>query len=253
MMVLKVEGLQKKFITQFWKPAKPVLLDIHFSVPKGSLCGFVGVNGSGKTTTMKCILGLIKADQGKIFINQESDPNRYKRSLSFLPERPYFHEFLTAKQTLRLHWDLSFLNSSANDSLGFEESARSVLQQVRLLDVIDQRVSTFSKGMQQRLGIAQALITRPELLILDEPMSGLDPDGRVLLKKILVEQNKQGTSIFFSTHLLSDIEEICDHAVVIDGGKMIYSGDLKTFKGEISLESQFASILKKFRGELNES
>jgi ABC-2 type transport system ATP-binding protein len=202
---------------------KQLLKTISFSVEKGSTTGFVGVNGAGKTTTLKSILGFLRIDSGQIKYFGETDFNANVRSrIGFMPERPYFYEFLTGREFLALHWELQgkVLKN------GFEERCDEVLKKVDLERGKHLRLRQFSKGMLQRIGIAQAILHNPEFLILDEPMSGLDPDGRRLVKEIMRELARSGTTIFFSSHLLQDMEELCNHVVIVDQGIILYDGSL---------------------------
>lgn len=216
---LTVEGLNKSFAGSFFEKTKQVLFDVKFSVRAGQTTGFIGVNGSGKTTSLKCILGFIHPHSGRISIfNQPISQKSVRARIGYLPERPYLYEFLTAREFLKFHWELT------GGGEGFDSACRANLERVNLLHAENKRIRTFSKGMMQRVGFAQALLREPDLLILDEPMSGLDPDGRYLIKDILRQEKKNGRTIFFSTHYLSDVEELCEDLVVIDQGRILYQG-----------------------------
>jgi ABC-type multidrug transport system ATPase subunit len=154
--------------------------------------------------------------------------------LGFLPERPYFYEYLTGKEFLALHWELRGFKCNA----AFNQRVDEVLTEVNLMRGKDLKLRQYSKGMLQRIGIAQAIIHRPEFLILDEPMSGLDPDGRYLVKQIIKNLHRLGTTIFFSSHLLQDMEELCDRLVIIDQGRIIYEGSLTTLWSKHSEQFQ---------------
>lgn len=238
--VLTVEKLNKTFKGGLFEKDSHVLRDVTFSLPEGQTSGFVGSNGSGKTTTIKCLFDFIRPNSGDILFFGKPLSSESKTRIGYLPERPYLYEFLTGMEFLRLHWNLCY-GASLKD---FYERANEALKKVNLLEAKDRRLRTYSKGMLQRVGIAQAILTRPDLLILDEPMSGLDPDGRALVKDILREEQKRGVSLFFSSHLLQDMEELCSHLVVINRGQIIYDGGLKPFMAEYqSLERAF-SVLK---------
>lgn len=216
---LKVEGLNKSFPGSAFEKSRQVLFDVSFRVRAGVTTGFIGVNGSGKTTSLKCVLGFIHPQRGEISIYGRPQSDLAVRSkIGYLPERPYLYEYLTAHEFLRFHWDLT--GGGAN----FAQACGQVLDRVNLRHAEHKRIRTFSKGMMQRVGFAQALLRDPEMLILDEPMSGLDPDGRYLIKDILREEKKRGRTVFFSTHYLSDVEELCEDLVVIDQGKILYQG-----------------------------
>jgi ABC-2 type transport system ATP-binding protein len=212
MNALEVIDLKKSF-------KKQVLAGISFAVEKGSVTGFIGANGSGKTTTLKCLFRFIYPQSGTIlFFGENKMTAQMKQKIGFLPERPYLPGFLTLQQMLRYHWRLS------GGGEGFEERADQIIRQVDLAEHRHRRLAAFSKGMQQRAALAQALLRRPEFIILDEPMSGLDPDGRVIVKNIIKEEHERGATIFFSSHLLSDMDELCTHVVMLHSGKVIYSG-----------------------------
>ncbi|MEN0058251.1 MAG: ABC transporter ATP-binding protein [Bdellovibrio sp.] len=240
MSVLSVKNLHKTFKGGLFEKDRHILQNVTFSLPEGQTSGFVGSNGSGKTTTIKCIFDFIRPDQGEILFFGKPLSRESRTRVGYLPERPYLYEFLTGMEFLKLHWNLCY-GSSLKD---FYERALEALKKVNLLEARDRRLRTYSKGMLQRVGIAQAILTKPDLLILDEPMSGLDPDGRALVKDILKEEQKRGVSLFFSSHLLQDMEELCSHLVVINRGQILYDGVLNSFMAEFqSLERAF-SVLK---------
>lgn len=241
MAVLEIRKLNKTFKGGLFEKNRHVLKDVSFALPEGETSGFVGSNGAGKTTTIKCIFDFIRPDSGEILFFGKPLDNELKTRIGYLPERPYLYEFLTGMEFLRLHWNLCY-GSSLKD---FYDKAHEALKKVDLFEAKDRRLRTYSKGMLQRIGIAQAILTRPDLLILDEPMSGLDPDGRAMVKDILREEQRRGVSLFFSSHLLQDMEELCTHLVVVNRGEIIYDGVLASFMSEYqSLEKAF-SVLKK--------
>jgi ABC-2 type transport system ATP-binding protein len=243
--VLEVEGLCKSFSSGLLARQRQVLFDVSFRLPKGETCGFVGGNGQGKTTTLKCLLGFIRPQKGKIHFFGEALSLENRARYGFLPERPYLYEFLTANEFLLLHWRLAG-RVSRND---FRVAAKRVLQLVGLEHVGDLRLRSFSKGMLQRIGLAQAILHDPEFLILDEPMSGLDPDGRIMVKDILREQKQRGVSIFFSSHLLQDMDELCTHLTVIDRGVIKYDGFIEGFRREHSdLELAYRALRRQQEG-----
>lgn len=219
---LRVSNLKQELASPGSK-TKLVLKGLNFSIPKGSLTGFIGVNGAGKTTTIKALLNFIHPHSGKIeFFGEVGLSHLSRQRIGFMPERPYFYDFLTGKEFLALHWKLHGLKMDQVFSYRCDE----VLRQVDLERGKNLRLRQFSKGMLQRIGIAQSIIHKPEFLILDEPMSGLDPDGRVLIKSIIRNLHSSGTTIFFSSHLLQDMEELCTGLVIIDQGEIIYEGSL---------------------------
>lgn len=236
MAILEVKKLNKIFPGGLFEKPRHVLKDVTFSLPEGETTGFVGSNGSGKTTSIKCMLEFMRPDSGEILFFGKPLNLAAKTRIGYLPERPYLYEFLTGIEFLKLHWNL--VQESNKD---FLERAHEVLKRVDLFDSRDKKLRQYSKGMLQRVGIAQAIINKPDLLILDEPMSGLDPDGRGLVKDILRDEAKRGTSLFFSSHLLLDMEELCSHLVVINKGVVLYDGELSPFM------NQYASLEDAFR------
>nr|BFD65888.1 hypothetical protein HAGR004_09100 [Bdellovibrio sp. HAGR004] len=247
MSVLSIEKLNKTFKGGLFEKDRHVLRDVSFALQEGQTSGFVGSNGAGKTTTIKCIFDFIRPDSGQIHFFGKPLTSESKTRVGYLPERPYLYEFLTGMEFLRLHWNLCY-GASLKD---FHERAHEALKKVDLFEAKDRRLRTYSKGMLQRIGIAQAILTRPDLLILDEPMSGLDPDGRAMVKDILREEQKRGVSLFFSSHLLQDMEELCSHLVVINRGQILYDGVLSSFMAEYqSLEKAFSVLKGKEEGRV---
>lgn len=239
MNALEIVHLNKTYKKGFAKV--PVLNDLSFSVPKGKISGFIGANGAGKTTLIKCALGFAKFDAGHIkYFGEEGLTNALKKRIGFLPERPYFYEFLTGEEQLKFFASLS----------GVAVPQERIDQLIKLMDLTHarhRRMSSYSKGMMQKIGIAQALIHNPELIILDEPMSGLDPDGRMNISRLIQEIAAQGTAVFFSSHLLFDAERLCDRVIVINGGRTFFEGDVRELlkdTGRKSLEEVFVTMDK---------
>ena len=248
---LVVRNLNKSYATGFFGRKKAVLEDVNFSVPQASITGFVGVNGSGKTTTIKCLLRFIFPDTRPSsaieFFGRADFPIETQKRIAYLPERPYLPEHLSAAEFLSLHWKLGH---GKKDPLAFRQACESVLTRVNLPGVEKTRLRGFSKGMLQRIGLAQALLHSPDFLILDEPMSGLDPDGRRLVKNIILEEHKRGATIFFSSHLLADMDELCTHLVVIDQRKVHFSGPVENFTHVESVNSVITYIQNNERLQL---
>lgn len=218
---------------------KQILHDVSFEIPKGSVTGFVGVNGAGKTTSIKAILGFLNYQSGQInYFGEPGLTANVKERLGYLPERPYFYEYLTGREFLGFHWELQGKKKGPE----FLKREEEVLKSVDLERGRHTRLRQYSKGMLQRIGIAQAILHRPDFLILDEPMSGLDPDGRQLIKSIMRDLSKSGTTLFFSSHLLQDMEELCDRLVIIDAGKIIFSGRIGSL-----LDTQVGDVEIAFR------
>ncbi len=219
--VLEVNGLRKSFRNPLTRQKVEALKGVSFNIQAGSITGFLGANGAGKTTSIKCLLELSFADAGEAtWFGKSGLTNEAKSKIGFLPERPYFYEYLTGKEFLHFYGQISG-RIPARD---LEARVRQLLARVGLEHAGDRPLRGYSKGMLQRIGIAQALIHRPEFIILDEPMTGLDPDGRHEVREIIQEVAAQGTAVFFSSHLLPDAESLCEHLVILKKGELIFSG-----------------------------
>ncbi|MCC6810812.1 MAG: ABC transporter ATP-binding protein [Deltaproteobacteria bacterium] len=214
-----VEAVSKSFAHDWTLKKKEVVHAISFQVARGECFGFVGPNGAGKTTTIKMLLDIIRPSAGAITLlgGRPSDP-KVRARVGFLPERPYFYEHLTAEETLTLYARLSGVDD--------RRRVREMLALVGLDAARDVALRRFSKGMLQRIGLAQALIGDTELAILDEPMSGLDPVGRRHVREIILQQRAAGRTMFFSSHILSDVEAICDRVAMVHEGRIMLTGDV---------------------------
>lgn len=219
--VLQVRGLKKTFITPFRRLRVPALKKIDFDINAGEITGFLGANGAGKTTTIKCLLELAFPDEGEItYFGQKGLSLEAKARIGFLPERPYFYEHLTGLEFLQFYGQLS----GRIRGVDLRRRAEELLERVKLQHAGARPLRGYSKGMLQRIGIAQALIHRPDFVILDEPMTGLDPDGRFEVREIIREVAQQGTAVFFSSHLLPDAEQLCRRLVIVKKGEMVFEG-----------------------------
>ena len=195
---------------------------VSFEVESGEIFGFLGPNGAGKTTTIKMLTGLISATGGEATLFDDPVPSaRALARVGFLPENPYVYPYLSPTEFVELCARLSGLSRKAA-----RDRTRQVLDQVGVLYAADRPVRRLSKGMLQRTGLAAALVSDPELLILDEPMSGLDPVGRKEVRDLILEERKNGRTIFFSTHILSDVEAMCDRVAILRRGEVVVSGRL---------------------------
>lgn len=240
MAILTVNNLTKRF------DSKTVVEDLSFTVAEHSIFGFLGPNGSGKTTTMNMILGLLKPTNGTITVCGESvtyGETKTNRFVGYLPDVPQFYDFMNAYEYLKLCGEITGLSTT--------EVKRKSDELLTLVGLNHEggRVGSFSRGMKQRLGIAQALLNEPRLLICDEPTSALDPIGRKQILDILHEV-KGKTTVVFSTHVLSDVERICDTIAVLHEGKIALSGklsDIKTRHQQESLHVAFRSVADKNR------
>ena len=214
---LDVKGLSVSYKSGLFKPARRVVHDLSFSVQPGEVVGFLGPNGAGKSTTIKAIMGFVLPEAGEttVFGLPAGSPEA-KARIGYLPEVALYYPFLTPLETLRLYGKLQGLSGKA-----LETESLELLRRVGLEGREKQQLRTFSKGMQQRLGIAQALLGKPALLVLDEVSSGVDPIGRRHLRELLGEVRQQGTTIFFSSHELDEVAQLCDRVILIYGGRVV--------------------------------
>jgi ABC-2 type transport system ATP-binding protein len=228
MDVIRIEGLTKRFRSGWpGRPPATVLDGLSLSVRAGEIYGYLGPNGSGKTTTIKVLMGLIRATAGtvEIFGKPVGDVET-RRRIGFLPEAPYFYDYLTAEEFLTFYGHLAGM---AREVL--LTRVPHLLEMVGLAEARTRQLRKFSKGMLQRVGLAQALIHDPELVILDEPMSGLDPIGRKQVRDLILGLRDQGKTVFFSTHIIPDVEMICDRVGVIVMGKLLATGRVDELAG----------------------
>ncbi len=228
MSAIRTVDLRKTFRTGFFMRPFEALSGVDLEVREGEIFGFIGPNGAGKTTTIKVLTGLIHASGGEAWINgiPVSDPE-CRRGLGFLPEGTYFHDYLTGAEFLDFHGRLLGVSKERR-----RESIPMLLERVGIPHAADQRIRSYSKGMRQRVGLAQALIGDPNLLILDEPMSGLDPIGRRDVRELFLSLRDDGKTIFFTSHILQDAEVICDQAAIILGGRIVQHGYLQELLGQ---------------------
>jgi len=248
---IRIRDLRKNFRLGFIPKTRPVLKGITFSVREGEIFGYLGPNGAGKTTTIKCLLGLIRPDAGTVDIfGRSSLSPRSRETLGFLPENPYFYDYLTAREFLAFTADLFGL--ARRDKA--ERIAR-LLKLVGLERAADLPLRKYSRGMLQRAGLAQALINDPKLVILDEPLGGMDPLGRKEIRDIIVRFKDEGKTVFFTSHILQDIEMICDRVAIIVGGRIVKEGALRDLVSEKVLftEVTVAGVAAEAFGDLGES
>jgi ABC-2 type transport system ATP-binding protein len=242
--VIRVEGLKKEFRQGFFMRRVLAVKDVSFEVQRGDIFGFLGPNGAGKTTTIKMLTGLIRPSAGKAELFGQPIPSRSALArIGFLPENPYVYPYLTPTEFVELCGRLSGLRGAS-----VHERTRRVLDQVGIAYAADRPVQRLSKGMLQRTGLAAALVSDPELLILDEPMSGLDPVGRKEVRDLIVEERKRGRTIFFSTHILNDVETLCDRVTILRKGEVVVSGRIADLlrqdarRTEVTLSGNFVEL-----------
>jgi ABC-2 type transport system ATP-binding protein len=220
---LEIAGLTKSFPYGFLhRKTRRVLGPLDLRLEKGEVFGYLGPNGAGKTTTLKALMGFIRPDAGTIRVlgYDWADP-AWRARTGFVPEQPYFYDYLSAAEYMDYSGRLLGLPSAER-----ARRSRALLERVGLDAARDRALRRYSKGMLQRLGLAQALLGEPELLILDEPMSGLDPLGRHLVRNLILEQQDQGRTVLFSTHILSDAEALCDRVALLREGRVVGAGRL---------------------------
>src|SRR5881397_2743857 len=232
-----VHGLTKIFPVPFHRQSVVAVKDLNLRIEPGEVYGLLGPNGSGKSTTLKIILGLVSPTHGrtKIF-GRDSSLVESREAVGFLPENPYFYRFLTGEETLKFFGKLCRLNGSR-----LNDRVRELLELVGLTNVRSRRLSTYSKGMLQRIGLAQALINEPKLVVLDEPTAGVDPAGSRDIRNLIVDLKRRGISVLLSSHLLSQAQEICDRVGILANGTLVREGRLEDL---IAIENQTELVLE---------
>src|SRR3954452_7382159 len=217
MHAIEIVGLEKIYNAGFWrKRSKPALRPLNLAVEEGEIFGFLGPNGAGKTTTLKILMGLVFPTTGTArILDMELDDPRMKAQIGFLPEQPYFYDHLTPWELLQYYGQLSGI-----DAKQLSRKVDAILEQVKLSNSASVQLRKFSKGMLQRVGIAQAILHDPKVVFLDEPMSGLDPMGRREVRNLIEDLKARGKTVFFSTHILSDAETLCDRVGIIHQGEL---------------------------------
>lgn len=220
--IISIQNLTKSYRQGISVEKVKAVDDLSLEISEGSVVGLIGPNGAGKTTTIYCMLGMLLPDEGTITIcdSTPSDPSVRAR-IGYQSEIFNTYEFLTPRRALRLYGRLSGMSN-----LDLDDAIDPQLERLGLGKAMNRKISGFSKGMRQRLGVAQALLHDPDILILDEPFTGLDPQGRKQISDIVMEEKQKGKTVFFSSHILSDIERLCDEVVMIQEGKVSMSGNI---------------------------
>lgn len=222
MAVLEISGITKSFTSHLSMGRTQVLRGVDLKVEAGEVLGLLGANGAGKTTTLKTAVGLLRPEQGSVrLFGMPITDVRARARMGFLPENPYFYDYLSGREFLDFYARLCGIARS-----GRAARVAEMLARVGLEDRADRPLRKFSKGMVQRVGLAQALINEPDLIILDEPMSGLDPIGRREFRDIILELRRNGKAVLFSSHILADAEALCDRVAILRGGKVAACGRL---------------------------
>jgi ABC-2 type transport system ATP-binding protein len=226
--IVQVDGIVKDFRPGFGIRVKRVLHGISFSVRENEIFGFVGPNGSGKTTTLKVLMGLIRPTRGRATIlGCDVGETAFRSHVGFLPENPYFYDYLTGREILRFYARLSGMPRQR-----IADRVDLLLDWVGLTHAAGARLRTYSKGMLQRVGIAQALVHDPDVVFLDEPMSGLDPIGRKEIRDLILRLRAEGKTVFMNTHILPDVEMVCDRVAIIVHGRIRHEGAIDRFLGQ---------------------
>ena len=222
--VISVEGLVKNYRSGMRRALVQAVRGLSLTVPKGSIVAFVGPNGAGKTTTIHTILGFLKPTAGQVRVFGEAPGPSVARRIGYQPEIFYTYPFYSAREALRYYGQLAGMSSATLNTV-----IPPLLDRMGLTDAGKRPISSYSKGMTQRLGLAQALVHDPELLILDEPTSGLDPEGRRLVLDIIGEEKTRGRTVFLSSHILSDVERTCDEVVMVRQGQVVLADRIASF------------------------
>jgi len=227
-VVLRVSGLAKAFRKPFTGKRVDAVRGVSFEVHRGEIFGFLGPNGAGKTTTLKMLMGLIAPTAGTMEVLGRPAPSPdVMARVGFLPENPYVYPYLTPREFVSMCGRLSGLRGA-----GLGDRVLRVIERVGIGYAIDRPVAKLSKGMLQRVGLAAALVHDPELLVLDEPMSGLDPVGRKEVRDLVLEEKQRGRTVFFSSHILSDVEMLCDRVCILRKGEVVVAGALRELLAE---------------------
>lgn len=224
MSAIRIQGLRHRYRTHFWESSKTALEGLDLEVSEGETFGYLGMNGAGKTTTIKLLVGLLRLQTGAVSIFGKPATDVKSRSqIGFQPENPYFYEYLSARETMVFYAGLCDVPSRE-----IPKRVDGLLEFVGLEGASRVRVGEFSKGMRQRLGIAQCLVHKPKLVILDEPMTGLDPVGRSHVREAIQRLRSDGLTVFFSSHVLGDVEMICDRVGVLQRGALLACGEMSS-------------------------
>jgi ABC-2 type transport system ATP-binding protein len=244
---IKTENLTKTYSSRAGKVS--VVDSINLEVEEGEIFGFLGPNGAGKTTTIKMLLSIIYPTEGTAWVlGKELGDIAIHRELSYLPEKPYYYEHMTGMEILHFYGKLFALREPERG-----RRAKALLEKVGLGDAGLKPISKFSKGMQQRIGLAQCLLNEPKLLFLDEPTGGLDPIAHIEIRDLILQMRNEGKTVFISSHELSDVERICDRVAIIDRGKIVKQGKLDTLlsggRVEITAEGVPDAIKSKVEGD----
>jgi ABC-2 type transport system ATP-binding protein len=249
MNAIETEKLGKEHRSGFWRKRVCVLSQLDLTVHEGEIFGYLGPNGAGKTTTLKLLTGLLRPTSGEArILGRPPGDVRAKEQIGFLPEQPSFYEYLTGRELLSFYGQLLGLDRSIR-----RERIESLVLQLRIESALDLQLRKYSKGMVQRLGLAQALLNDPRLVLLDEPMSGLDPIGRREVRDLLLRLKSEGRTVFFSSHIIPDVEMVCDRVGILVGGRLVAQGPIDEILGVriASIEVTASQVPPEVMGELD--
>jgi ABC-2 type transport system ATP-binding protein len=240
---VRIENLTKIFPVPLRRQRVTAVRNISFEVRPGEVYGLLGPNGSGKSTTLKILLGLVTPNHGRAMIfGQDSRDYHSRRDVGFLPENPYFYKFLTAAETLRFYGKVCGMGGTA-----LNKRIDELIHLVGLEDARDRRIGGFSKGMLQRIGLAQALIQDPRLVVLDEPTAGVDPAGSHQIRDLILDLKQRGKTVLLTSHLLEQVQEICDCVGIMARGEMIREGALADL---VSVKNQTEFVIENATPEI---
>lgn len=244
MNAVEIEQIHKSFPGHWGRGGVYAVKGVSLQIPQGAVYGLIGPNGSGKSTIMKALVGLLSPDAGhcRVF-GQPATAAANRREIGFLPENPYFYKFLTGEETVRFYGKLCGLSGKA-----LRERTAELLELVGLTEAAQRRVGGYSKGMLQRIGLAQALVQQPRLLVLDEPTAGVDPIGSRTIRDIILELKRRGMTVFLCSHLLEQVQEICDRVGILYQGCLIAEGTMDeltrdTRRSEVILRNPTPELL----------
>ncbi len=248
MNAVEIENIHKTFPGHWGKGGVYAVKGVSLSIPQGSVYGLIGPNGSGKSTIMKALVGLLAPDEGSCRVfGQPATAASNRNEIGFLPENPYFYKFLTGEETVRFYGRLCGLRGKA-----LRERTAEMLELAGLTEAAHRRLGGYSKGMLQRVGLAQALVQRPRLLVLDEPTAGVDPIGSRAIRDIILNLKEQGMTVFLCSHLLEQVQEICDNVGILYRGCMIAAGAMEDITRdrtttEVSLRNPAPELLEQIQ------
>ncbi|MBQ9835166.1 MAG: ABC transporter ATP-binding protein [Akkermansia sp.] len=248
MNAVEIADIHKSFPGHWGRGGVYAVKGVSLSIPEGAVYGLIGPNGSGKSTIMKALVGLLSPDAGtcRVF-GQAATASANRREIGFLPENPYFYKFLTGEETVRFYGRLCGLHGAK-----LKERTAEMLELVGLQDAAHRRLGGYSKGMLQRVGLAQALVQKPRLLVLDEPTAGVDPIGSRAIRDIILDLKRQGITVFLCSHLLEQVQEICDRVGILYQGCLIAEGSVDDLtrdrrRTEILLSNPTPELLEQIR------